>query len=281
MREGNQETGKGIMAFERDDSYIEVKDRILEFRAKYPEGRLAIKEVRMVDVPASFLPGKTLRNGNKIPDQIVPPQSYVMVIAQAFRTPDDAAPGEGSAWEPIPGRTPYTRDSEVQNAETSAWGRALIALGAADATKGIASAHEVKTRQYTHETWENATPAEQGAMPARAAGGAVRAKKAADETTPWNAPAAPPPAAAPAGAASPNGQITPEQHAEWAAAISACGPDDADDAAALEKKRDKVIGVRSAILSHVRTGTLPHADAAGHMNAITSIGKELSALLGG
>lgn len=34
-----------------------------------------------------------------------------------------------TAWEPFPGRTPYTRDSEQQNASTSALGRALGFLG--------------------------------------------------------------------------------------------------------------------------------------------------------
>jgi len=51
------------------------------------------------------------------------------------------------ASEPVPGKTNFTRDSELMNAETSAWGRALIAVGAADAKRGIASANEVRNRQ--------------------------------------------------------------------------------------------------------------------------------------
>jgi hypothetical protein len=51
------------------------------------------------------------------------------------------------AWEIFPGRTPYTRGSELQNAETSAWGRAIIAVGAADAKRGIASRQEVEARR--------------------------------------------------------------------------------------------------------------------------------------
>jgi hypothetical protein len=53
----------------------------------------------------------------------------------------------GLAWEPVPGKTSYTRDSELQNAETSAWGRAIVAVLAADTKKGIASAEEVQSRQ--------------------------------------------------------------------------------------------------------------------------------------
>jgi hypothetical protein len=44
------------------------------------------------------------------------------------------------------GKTPYTRDSELQNAETSAIGRAIIMVGASDAKK-VASANEVRNRQ--------------------------------------------------------------------------------------------------------------------------------------
>ena len=43
----------------------------------------------------------------------------------------------------VPGLTPYTKNSELQNAETSAWGRALVAVLAADTKEGVASADEV------------------------------------------------------------------------------------------------------------------------------------------
>jgi hypothetical protein len=66
--------------------------------------------------------------------------------AYAYRTPDDGRPGIGTAWEPVPGRTPYTRGSEVQNLETSAWGRAIAALGVATKA-GIATAQEVEGAQ--------------------------------------------------------------------------------------------------------------------------------------
>ena len=51
----------------------------------------------------------------------------------------------GTAWEPIPGPTPYTKDSELMNAETAAWGRAIIAAGIP--SKKIASSQEVQARQ--------------------------------------------------------------------------------------------------------------------------------------
>jgi hypothetical protein len=67
---------------------------------------------------------------------------FIMGRAYAYRTPDDPRPGIGTAWEPVPGRTPYTRGSEVQNLETSSWGRATAALGIATKA-GIATAQEV------------------------------------------------------------------------------------------------------------------------------------------
>ena len=103
--------------------YVEVSERIAEFRAAYPDGSL---QAEVVPSPA---------------------EGFIVVKAYAYRTPDDERPGTGLAWEPVPGKTNFTRDSELMNAETSAWGRALIAVGAADAKRGIASANEVRNRQ--------------------------------------------------------------------------------------------------------------------------------------
>jgi hypothetical protein len=67
--------------------------------------------------------------------------------AYAYRTADDPRPGVGHASEPIPGKTPYTKDSEWANGETSAWGRAIVAVLAADTRKGVASRDEVAARR--------------------------------------------------------------------------------------------------------------------------------------
>lgn len=120
------------MGYEAPKDYVEVSERILEFRAAYPSGSLQGDYQLVSD-------GKLC--------------GWVYT-ARAYRTPDDPRPGIGTAWEPIPGKTPYTRDSELQNAETSAWGRALIAVGAADAKRGIASAQEVRSRSYVHTEME-------------------------------------------------------------------------------------------------------------------------------
>ena len=105
--------------------YIDVATRIVEFREKYPNGSLQQYKLEFVTV------------NNK---------DWVVYTAAAYRTPDDIRPGMGTAWEPIPGPTNFTRDSEVQNAETAAWGRAMVAALAVDTKKGIASSEEVRNR---------------------------------------------------------------------------------------------------------------------------------------
>lgn len=118
--------------------YIDVATRIAEVRGDaervYPEGTFQ-----------PFDPANPYRI------EIIDGQTFIVYVAAFYRTPDDVRPGVGTAWEPVPGRTPYTRDSELQNAETSAWGRALIACLAADTKKGIASANEVRNRQADND----------------------------------------------------------------------------------------------------------------------------------
>jgi hypothetical protein len=126
------------MAYEAPKDYIDVATRIAEFRDKHPEGSLSplnlAEPFKLV-----YIEG-TKKDGERTE------QTFIVVVAAAYRTPDDPRPGVGMAWEVFPGRTPYTLGSELMNAETSAWGRAIIAVGAADSKKGIASAEEVRNR---------------------------------------------------------------------------------------------------------------------------------------
>ena len=55
-----------------------------------------------------------------------------------------------SAWEAFPGKTPYTKDSEMMNAETSATGRACGMLGIG-LKSSIASLDEVRNRRASSE----------------------------------------------------------------------------------------------------------------------------------
>lgn len=115
------------MAFKKEGlaDYVEVPDRIRQFKEAFPDGSLCrVGEVEIKELGS---------------------QQFLIYTAAAYRTPDDPRPGIGTAWEPFPGKTPYTKDSELMNAETSAWGRALVALGFVG--KKVASMEEVRNRQ--------------------------------------------------------------------------------------------------------------------------------------
>lgn len=109
------------MSFMND--YIDVSERIRRFRELYPTGSLQQVSLQFIDFAG---------------------KSWVVYTAAAYRSPDDVRPGHGTAWEPVPGKSNFTRDSETQNVETSAWGRAIIAVLVADGGKRIASREEVQ-----------------------------------------------------------------------------------------------------------------------------------------
>ena len=106
------------------EGYVDVAERIREFKERWPNGVL-----QAYGKPEVVTIGE---------------QDYIWYCAAAYRTEDDPKPGIGWAAEPVPGRTPFTQDSRLMNAETSAWGRAIVALGFE--TKKIASAEEVRNR---------------------------------------------------------------------------------------------------------------------------------------
>lgn len=116
--------------------YMTVAERIAEFREKHPDGSLQpanpAEPFRVVEVEG---------------------QTFIAYTAVCHRGPTDRRPGIGVAWEPVPGKTSFTKDSELQNAETSAWGRAIVAALASDTRKGgIATREEVQNRQNAEES---------------------------------------------------------------------------------------------------------------------------------
>ena len=117
------------MAFNSD--YIDVAERMRQFAAKYPTGSVQTVSIEFKEI------------GN---------QTIILYTAAAYRTPDDERPGIAMASEPFPGKTNFTRDSEVMNAETSAWGRCVLAASPDMSTKRIASLNEVQNR--TGVVWD-------------------------------------------------------------------------------------------------------------------------------
>src|ERR1035441_1190195 len=161
------------------DDYIDVAQRIAEFRVKHPAGSLQPLntehpfEIR--ELAGTGKDGKEVRG------------TFIIYIAAAYRTPDDPRPGVGCAYEVFPGRTPYTAGSELQNAETAAWGRAIVAALAADTRAGVASQQEVRNRQA--ERGDNGNGQQRGqvsrpAPPARPAATPAVAKDAPEDIDP-------------------------------------------------------------------------------------------------
>lgn len=121
--------------------YVDVAERIREFKQKHPDGSLQPTDPTE-PIKVITIDGKT----------------FLQYTAAAFRTPDDPTPGIGVAWEVFPGQTPYTKNSEAMNAETSAWGRAIVAALASE-TKKVASHDEVLLAQARQADPETVTKA--------------------------------------------------------------------------------------------------------------------------
>ena len=105
-------------------NYVDVPTRFAMALERWPELRIMENRPEVITV------------GDKV---------FISVTMQAWRTPDDQIPAQATAWEPIPGLTPFTRNSEMMNASTSSLGRVLglmLSFG-----PKMASAEEVRNRQ--------------------------------------------------------------------------------------------------------------------------------------
>ena len=115
-------------------NYVDVPTRFAALLEKWPE--LRIKEHR----PEIITVG----------DQI-----FISVTMQAWRTPDDPLPCQATCYEPFPGRTPFTKLAEQQNASTSCLGRLA---GLMMSFPKMASLEEVINRQKEEQTSKPAKP---------------------------------------------------------------------------------------------------------------------------
>lgn len=101
--------------------YVDVKTRVLLFYKAYPEGVLRFEFKGVCEHNPEMIWG----------------------IAYAYKHPSDTLPATGTAQELATGRTSFTRGSELMNLESSAWGRAIGALGIG-LENGIATIQEVE-----------------------------------------------------------------------------------------------------------------------------------------
>jgi hypothetical protein len=105
---------------DRFEDYVPVAERLEKFYERYPDGRVTTSIVE-----------HNLESG------------FVLMRAEVYRSPDDAAPAAtGHAFE-VRGESYVNKTSYVENAETSAVGRALAMLGF-EVKRGIASREELQ-----------------------------------------------------------------------------------------------------------------------------------------
>ena len=107
------------------DNYVDVPTRLRMALENFPD--LRVQESQ-----------PTFREVNE--------KLYIEIRCTVWRDKDDQLPCIAYCWEPFPGRTPYTKDSEQMNASTSALGRALGMMGFGIDHK-MASKQEVMARQ--------------------------------------------------------------------------------------------------------------------------------------
>jgi len=105
--------------------YVDVPTRLAQALKQFPD--LRIQETKPIIV--------TVDN-----------QQYVEISCTVWRDLNDLLPTVAYCWEPIPGKSPFTKGSEMMNASTSCLGRALGFLGMGIG-KSIASRNEVQARQ--------------------------------------------------------------------------------------------------------------------------------------
>ena len=107
-------------------NYVDVPTRCAAALERWPDLRIMENRPEIITI------------GDKV---------FISVTMQAWRTPDDPIPAQATCFEPFPGKTSFTRDSEQMNASTSALGR-VLGLMMSFGPK-MASAEEVRNRQET------------------------------------------------------------------------------------------------------------------------------------
>jgi hypothetical protein len=110
-------------------NYVDVPTRFALALERWPEMRIMENRPEIITI------------GDK---------AFISVTMQVWRTPDDPIPAQATCFEPFPGKTSFTRDSEQMNASTSCLGR-VLGLMMSFGPK-MASAEEVRNRQTETHT---------------------------------------------------------------------------------------------------------------------------------
>tara|TARA_R110000868_G_scaffold105040_1_gene289152 strand:+ start:183 stop:800 length:618 start_codon:yes stop_codon:yes gene_type:complete len=116
------------MAFDLSE-YVDVKTRLKQALALYPQLRIVEHRPEITQVG----------------DQL-----FIECSVTVSRDPDDPIPVTAYIFEPYPGKTTFTKNSEQANGATSVLGRALGYMGLG-IDKSIASSNEVLGRQEAAE----------------------------------------------------------------------------------------------------------------------------------
>ena len=122
------------------DNYVDVPTRLKLALEKWPDLRVQELDHEIIEVDG---------------------KPFLVCRVTVWRSVDDPRPAVGSAWEPLPGKTPYTKDSEWMVGFTSALGRALGYMGIG-ITSSIASANEVAARRDNKPTTMSPRSAAEG-----------------------------------------------------------------------------------------------------------------------
>jgi hypothetical protein len=112
------------MAFDLSE-YVDVKTRLKQALALYPQLRIVEHRPEITQVG----------------DQL-----FIECSVTVSRDPDDPIPVTAYVFEPYPGKTSFTKNSEQMNGATSVLGRALGYMGLG-IDKSIASSNEILGRQ--------------------------------------------------------------------------------------------------------------------------------------
>lgn len=116
MAQQQQQRGGG----DRFENYVPVAERLEKFYERFPDGRVMTQIVEHNQA-----------------------EGFVLMRAEVYRTPDDAVPAAtGHAYE-VRGESYVNKSSYIENAETSAVGRALALLGF-EVKRGLASREEME-----------------------------------------------------------------------------------------------------------------------------------------